>query len=120
VLVATDVAARGVDVKDIGLVVNYDLPNEPEAYVHRIGRTARAGADGRAVSFCSEEELEFLREIEKVIKQPIPRWDDHAYHIEALAEHHARWKPGGRSGPKPSNGGNRGGGGGGRSFRGRR
>ena len=56
VLVATDVAARGVDVKDVGLVINFDLPNEPEAYVHRIGRTARAGAEGRAVSFCSEEE----------------------------------------------------------------
>lgn len=123
ILVATDVAARGVDVKDVGLVVNYDLPNEPEAYVHRIGRTARAGAEGRAVSFCSEEELEFLREIEKIIRMPIPRWDDHAWHIEALAEHHAGWRPGGRSGSKPSHG--RGGGGNGgngqrRSFRGRR
>jgi ATP-dependent RNA helicase RhlE len=76
VLVATDVAARGVDVKDVGLVVNFDLPNEPEAYVHRIGRTARAGAEGRAVSFCSDDELEYLREIEKIIKMPIPRWDD--------------------------------------------
>ena len=95
VLVATDVAARGVDVKDVGLVVNYDLPNEPEAYVHRIGRTARAGADGRAVSFCSEDELEFLREIEKVIKKPIPRWDSHDWHIEALAAMHLRGRSGG-------------------------
>ena len=109
VLVATDVAARGVDVKDVGLVVNYDLPNEPEAYVHRIGRTARAGAEGRAVSFCSEDELEFLREIEKIIRMSIPRWDDHAWHVEALAEHHACWRPGGRSGSKPANSGNRGG-----------
>jgi ATP-dependent RNA helicase RhlE len=109
VLVATDVAARGVDVKDIGLVVNFDLPNEPEAYVHRIGRTARAGAEGRAVSFCSEEELEFLREIEKIIKMPIPRWDDHDWHIEALADQHTRGKSFGRSAPKPSQGGNRGG-----------
>jgi len=92
VLVATDVAARGVDVKDVGLVVNFDLPNEPEAYVHRIGRTARAGAEGRAVSFCSEDELEFLREIEKVIKMPIPRWDGHDWHVESLAERHARGK----------------------------
>ena len=92
VLVATDVAARGVDVKDVGLVINFDLPNEPEAYVHRIGRTARAGAEGRAVSFCSEDELEYLREIEKIIKMPIPRWDSHDWHIEALAEHHARGK----------------------------
>jgi len=95
VLVATDVAARGVDVKDVGLVVNYDLPNEPEAYVHRIGRTARAGAEGRAVSFCSEEELEFLREIEKVIKMPIPRWDDHDWHIESLADRHLRGRASG-------------------------
>ncbi|HSP43305.1 MAG TPA: DEAD/DEAH box helicase [Luteolibacter sp.] len=90
VLVATDVAARGVDVKDVGLVINFDLPNEPEAYVHRIGRTARAGAEGRAVSFCSEDELEYLREIEKIIRMPIPRWDAHDWHIEALADRHTR------------------------------
>jgi ATP-dependent RNA helicase RhlE len=95
VLVATDVAARGVDVKDVGLVVNFDLPNEPEAYVHRIGRTARAGAEGRAVSFCAEDEREFLREIEKVIKMPVPRWDDHAWHDEALADRHLRMRSGG-------------------------
>jgi ATP-dependent RNA helicase RhlE len=111
VLVATDVAARGVDVKDVGLVVNYDLPNEPEAYVHRIGRTARAGAEGRAVSFCSDDELEFLREIEKVIKMPVPRWDDHSWHVEALAERHLRIKTGGGKSPS-SNGGRRQGGGG--------
>jgi ATP-dependent RNA helicase RhlE len=110
VLVATDVAARGVDVKDVGLVVNFDLPNEPEAYVHRIGRTARAGAEGRAVSFCSEEELEFLREIEKIIKMPIPRWDSHDWHIEALAEHHARGKFSAAAKPKSSGGPRRGGG----------
>jgi len=90
VLVATDVAARGVDVKDVGLVVNFDLPNEPEAYVHRIGRTGRAGAEGRSVSFCSEEELEFLRDIEKIIRNSIPRWDDHRWHVEDLADKHAR------------------------------
>jgi len=110
VLVATDVAARGVDVREIGLVVNYDLPNEPEAYVHRIGRTARAGADGRAVSFCSEDELEYLREIEKIIRKPIPRWDNHAWHIEDLAARHARGKIGTASPKKPSHGGGRGGG----------
>jgi ATP-dependent RNA helicase RhlE len=121
VLVATDVAARGVDVKDVGLVVNYDLPNEPEAYVHRIGRTARAGAEGRAVSFCSEDELEFLREIEKVIKMRIPQWDGHDWHSCELAESHARWKPGG-AGPKPapSSNGARRRGGQNRGFRGRR
>jgi ATP-dependent RNA helicase RhlE len=101
VLVATDVAARGVDVKDVGLVINFDLPNEPESYVHRIGRTGRAGADGRAVSFCSDDELEFLREIEKVIKMPIPRWDDHAWHNPSLAEKHASWQPGGQGKRQP-------------------
>jgi ATP-dependent RNA helicase RhlE len=108
VLVATDVAARGVDVKDVGLVINFDLPNEPEAYVHRIGRTARAGADGRAVSFCSEDELEYLREIEKIIKMPIPRWDAHDWHIESLADRHARGKSMASAVAKPSGNGNRG------------
>ncbi len=98
VLVATDVAARGVDVKDVGLVVNFDLPNEPEAYVHRIGRTARAGAEGRAVSFCSEDELEFLREIEKIIRMSIPRWNDHDWHEEALADRHNRSRSNGGGG----------------------
>ncbi len=80
VLVATDVAARGVDVKDVGLVVNYDLPNEPEAYVHRIGRTGRAGADGASVSFCSVDEYDYLREIEKIIRTALPKWTDHEWH----------------------------------------
>lgn len=90
VLVATDVAARGVDVKDVGLVVNFDLPNEAEAYVHRIGRTGRAGAEGRSVSFCSEEEIEYLRDIEKIIRMSVPRWDDHRWHDETVADRHAR------------------------------
>jgi ATP-dependent RNA helicase RhlE len=116
VLVATDVAARGVDVKDVGLVVNFDLPNEPEAYVHRIGRTGRAGAEGRAVSLCADDELEYLREIEKVIKMPVPRWDDHEWHLEALADRHLRIKTGGGKAPQSQGGrrqggGNRGGGG---------
>lgn len=103
VLVATDVAARGVDVREIGLVVNFDLPNEPESYVHRIGRTARAGAEGRAVSFCSEDELEYLREIEKVIKMSIPRWDGHAWHVESLADRHSRGRVGAGTAAKPGN-----------------
>jgi ATP-dependent RNA helicase RhlE len=101
ILVATDVAARGVDVKDVGLVVNFDLPNEPEAYVHRIGRTARAGAEGRAVSFCSEEELEYLRDIEKIIRMSIPRWDNHNWHEETLADRHLRGARPPGSGPRP-------------------
>ncbi len=72
VLVATDVAARGIDVKGISLVVNFDLPNEPESYVHRIGRTARAGADGIAVSFCDRTERSYLRDIERLIRKRIP------------------------------------------------
>ena len=72
VLVATDVAARGIDIKDVGHVYNFDLPNVPENYVHRIGRTARAGADGRAVAFCAEAEMDDLRAIEKAMKANIP------------------------------------------------
>ncbi len=72
VLVATDIAARGIDVSGVTHVVNFELPNEPESYVHRIGRTARAGADGIAVSFCEPAEYAFLRDIEKLIRMPIP------------------------------------------------
>jgi ATP-dependent RNA helicase RhlE len=71
VLVATDIAARGIDVKGITLVVNYDLPEEPESYVHRIGRTARAGLDGQAIAFCDSSERDLLRQIERLIRQPI-------------------------------------------------
>jgi ATP-dependent RNA helicase RhlE len=72
VLVATDIAARGIDVPEITHVVNFDLPNIPESYVHRIGRTARAGRDGIAISFCDETEHEYLRDIEKLIRKRIP------------------------------------------------
>ncbi len=71
-LVATDVAARGIDVDDLELVVNYDLPNEAENYVHRIGRTARAGKSGKAYTFCSEQDVYNLPSIEKYIEKPIP------------------------------------------------
>jgi ATP-dependent RNA helicase RhlE len=67
VLVATDVAARGIDIPGVGHVYNYDLPNIPETYVHRIGRTARAGRDGRAVAFCAAEEMADLKAIEKIL-----------------------------------------------------
>tara|TARA_Y100001968_G_scaffold297072_1_gene305737 strand:- start:1841 stop:3076 length:1236 start_codon:yes stop_codon:yes gene_type:complete len=71
VLVATDIAARGIDVEGISHVINYDLPNIPESYVHRIGRTARAGAGGRAISFCDVDERAYLRDIERLIRQRV-------------------------------------------------
>jgi ATP-dependent RNA helicase RhlE len=74
-LVATDIAARGIDVTGISHVINYDLPNIPESYVHRIGRTARAGAAGVATSFCDHEERAYLRDIEKLIQMTIPSTD---------------------------------------------
>jgi superfamily II DNA/RNA helicase len=74
-LVATDIAARGIDVDGISHVVNFDLPNVPETYVHRIGRTARAGAEGIAISLCDGEEAAFLRDIEKLIRMSIPMSD---------------------------------------------
>jgi ATP-dependent RNA helicase RhlE len=73
VLVATDIAARGIDVQGITHVINYDLPNEPETYVHRIGRTARAGAAGVALSFCGPEEQPYLTGIERLLGQRLPR-----------------------------------------------
>ncbi|MDX1679170.1 MAG: DEAD/DEAH box helicase [Akkermansiaceae bacterium] len=84
VLVATDVAARGVDVKAVTLVVNFDLPNESEAYVHRIGRTGRAGATGHAVSFCSPDEREYLRDIEKLIRKELAVDESHDWHLDGL------------------------------------
>jgi ATP-dependent RNA helicase RhlE len=71
VLVATDIAARGIDIDDISHVVNFELPNEPESYVHRIGRTARAGGEGIAISFCDASERTYLRDIERLIRLKI-------------------------------------------------
>ena len=78
-LVATDIAARGIDVDGISHVVNFDLPNVPETYVHRIGRTARAGAEGIAISLCDAEEMPFLRDIEKLIRISLPMTDRRAH-----------------------------------------
>lgn len=83
VLVATDIAARGIDVEELSLVINYDLPNVPETYVHRIGRTGRASASGIALSFCDIEERAYLRDIEKLIKQEVPRLPDNPYQDES-------------------------------------
>lgn len=80
ILVATDIAARGIDVSNLALVVNYDLPNVAETYIHRIGRTGRASASGVAVSFCDLEERAYLRDIEKLIKQKISLVTDHPFY----------------------------------------
>ncbi len=83
VLVATDIAARGIDVDDLSHVINYELPNEPETYVHRIGRTGRAGASGIALSFCDAEETAYLISIQKLISKAVPVIDNHPYPMTA-------------------------------------
>lgn len=81
VLIATDIAARGIDIDELTHVINYELPNIPETYVHRIGRTGRAGASGIALSFCDQEEIEFLKDIHKLIAKQIPVEEEHPYHM---------------------------------------
>ncbi|MCB9664259.1 MAG: DEAD/DEAH box helicase [Alphaproteobacteria bacterium] len=118
VLVATDIAARGIDVDGISHVINYDLPNVAEQYVHRIGRTARAGRAGMALSFCDLEERAYLRDIEKLIRQPIPVVEQHPYkstHPPGAVARPAPRPPGGGRGPRQ--GGRGGAGGRGRSRR---
>ena len=105
VLIATDIAARGIDIEDLSLVVNYDLPNVPETYVHRIGRTGRASASGIAISFCDMEERPYLRDIKKLINQDIPVINDHPY-VDDSVEDTTKdiKKPSGNKGkPKYSN-----------------
>jgi ATP-dependent RNA helicase RhlE len=84
VLVATDIAARGIDVEELTHVINFELPNVPETYVHRIGRTGRAGASGIALSFCDSEEKLFLRDIHKLIAKNIPVVEDHPFHFSSI------------------------------------
>jgi ATP-dependent RNA helicase RhlE len=86
VLVATDIAARGIDVKGISIVINFDIPVEPEAYVHRIGRTARMGASGLALSFCDPSERASFRDIQRLIRQTIPVHADHPFVADAPSE----------------------------------
>jgi ATP-dependent RNA helicase RhlE len=81
ILVATDIAARGIDVDDLTHVINYELPDIAETYVHRIGRTGRAGASGISFSFCEAEETECLRDIHKLIGKQIPTNTNHPYHV---------------------------------------
>jgi ATP-dependent RNA helicase RhlE len=118
ILVATDIAARGIDIDDLTHVINFELPNVPETYVHRIGRTGRAGASGTALSFCDGEEREFLRDIQKLIARQIPVVEDHPHVMHASLATHAPVsedvvaraeanRNNGRSGNGGNNGGNR-------------
>ncbi len=90
VLVATDIAARGIDIDDLTHVINYELPNIPESYVHRIGRTGRAGADGIAIAFCDAEEKAYLKDIQKLIGKAIPVLENDNY---SLVNHHVEKTP---------------------------
>jgi ATP-dependent RNA helicase RhlE len=85
VLVATDIASRGIDVDELAYVINFEIPNIPETYVHRIGRTGRAGANGTSFSFCDSEERVFLRDIQKLIGKQIPVITDHPYVTASVA-----------------------------------
>jgi ATP-dependent RNA helicase RhlE len=105
-LVATDIAARGIDVVGISHVINYDLPNIPESYVHRIGRTARAGREGVAISFCDREEVAFLRAIEKLIRLQIPTTGETAPVRQGEAAAAAEQRPQGNRPPRRDNGRN--------------
>lgn len=86
VLVCTDVAARGIDIDNVSHVINYDVPHDPDSYVHRIGRTARAGASGESITLCDSDEFSWLQEIEKLIDQSIPVDTDHPFHAPDVAD----------------------------------
>jgi len=101
VLIATDIAARGIDIDELTHVINYELPNIPETYVHRIGRTGRAGLNGIALSFCDQEEIEFLKDIHKLISKEIPVEEAHPYPMSPqsiVAKHAEGAKKGGGGG----------------------
>jgi ATP-dependent RNA helicase RhlE len=102
-LVATDIAARGIDVEGVTHVINFDLPNEPESYVHRIGRTARAGAGGIALSFCDHEERAYLRDIERVIRQSVPVLENQPFHAADIANAAPPTKSGQNRKRRPNN-----------------
>jgi ATP-dependent RNA helicase RhlE len=120
VLVATDIAARGIDIDDISHVINFELPNEPESYVHRIGRTARAGSEGIAISFCDSSERTYLRDIERLTRLkidvlehdlPPPTEAELAQESQPRQQHRGHkpggHKPGGGPGGAPKRNGSR-------------
>jgi ATP-dependent RNA helicase RhlE len=102
-LIATDIAARGIDIDELSHVINFELPNIPETYVHRIGRTGRAGSSGIAYSFCDEEEMEYLKDIQKLIGKEIPVVEDQPYHMRGASFIMSKsTKKKGGSGKKPN------------------
>ena len=107
VLVATDIASRGIDVEQLSHVINYEIPNIPETYVHRIGRTGRAGVDGVALSFCDADEKEYLRDIHKLISIPIPVIEDHPFPMKNSGPSHTVIQIRPNNGNRPVNNGYR-------------
>ena len=108
VLVATDIAARGIDVDELSHVINFEIPNIPETYVHRIGRTGRAGAEGIAISFCNEEdERTYLRDIQRLIRKEVPLDTDQDYHNPMPPIPLDSGRPGGQGPGKNKTGRNR-------------
>ena len=103
VLVATDIASRGIDVEQLSHVINYEIPNIPETYVHRIGRTGRAGLNGVALSFCDSEEKDYLKDIYKLISKQIPIVEDHPFPMKNGTPFHAEIKTGINNGNNRSN-----------------
>jgi len=103
ILVATDVAARGIDIDQLSHVIIYDLPEVPETYVHRIGRTGRAGLEGIAIAFCDHEERDLLKAVEQLIKKPIPVITDHPYAINPNTGSVARPANKGNKNQRPQN-----------------
>jgi len=105
VLVATDIAARGLDIEQLAMVVNYDIPNIPDSYIHRIGRTGRAGLSGLALSFCDVEERAYLKDINKLLKTPIPEMSGYPFaQIRSADEKFERPVQKGRQGNRPNQG----------------
>ena len=106
VLVATDIAARGIDIDLLPYVINFDLPNIPETYVHRIGRTGRAGNEGLAISFCGKDELPYWKDIEKLTRQQIKIVKDNPYPFREATEEETKAKQNDRRNPPKKQGEN--------------
>lgn len=106
-LIATDIAARGLDIDDLSFVINYEIPNVPETYIHRIGRTGRAGKSGESISLCDNEEIPFIKDIQKLMKKEIEVNDDHGYPLVAQKAQPKKKKPAKKAAPKTGRSGAR-------------